>query len=159
MKDFNDFDIPETKGEFLDGGKCECAICGKKKKLGGVINPVPGMKEQIHKIICIDCTLEESALRHGLTKKEAAKRRKQMFEAFYAFQEVMFERYLKENNKKEFKSIEEANEVLDFVQSCWNKIPKKFHKITDTLEKQELKNIFKSLSFDFRTFKNTTTKR
>ncbi|MFQ5867671.1 MAG: SEC-C metal-binding domain-containing protein [bacterium] len=159
MVNFKNFDMPEFEGKIFDDGKCECAICGKKKKLGGMISPTPDMEDQSHKIICIDCTLEESALRHGITKKEATERRKRVFGAFYTFQEVMLERYFKENKKKRFDSIEETNEVLDFVKGTWNRAPKEFQEIIEMFDKGELKKMFKELRFDFKTFSSLVKHR
>jgi len=155
MVNSNSFDMPESEGKILDGGKCECGICGKKKKLGGFINPTPGMEDRIPKIICIDCMMEQVALKKGISRKEALKRRKRMFDAVYAFQEVMFERYLKENNKEEFDSIEEANEVLDFVRRCWNRVPKEFREMAETFDKEELEKTFRELKLDLRTLSSS----
>ncbi|HEY4687542.1 MAG TPA: hypothetical protein VIH20_04980 [Candidatus Subteraquimicrobiales bacterium] len=102
------FDFPEEfQNKIVDtpsGSKCICDLCGEKRKIGALSFDRVTNKPLI---ICYDCTLEISAEREGITKKEAEKRRKRMFGVGYLFNEVKMAEYLEQKGKKEFTSLEE----------------------------------------------------
>src|SRR3989338_1353720 len=100
-----------VEGKILDKGKCICAVCGKKGKMGGTINN-PHPKRQSLMVMCEQCVVRESATRHRTTIKEAKERRNRMFAAQNLKNKIIIERYLKEAGKKELSNIEETNAVL-----------------------------------------------
>lgn len=142
-----DFKGTPLEGRIFDNGMCICDACGKKKAIGGVINP---LSDKDRKVICKDCMIEETATRHGITKDEALKRRAHMRDSLNAFREIVFEKYLRENNKKEFDSLEEAKAVIDMVMKRWNSFPKEFHDMTDKVPKKDLKKIYREVEVDFK---------
>jgi len=133
----------ELKNKLLDGGRCICDVCGKKKKMGGIrINK----KAKRVVVICCDCNLEILAERDGITKKEAERRRKKMFAVSYIFQGEKMKEYLAVKGKKNFDSLEEANRVLKKIMDAWNSnLTIKQRKAFEEKEEDELREVFKSI--------------
>lgn len=143
--------LPNFEGKILDGQKCECAICGKKKKIGGFLNPVSKSEDKPPKIVCFDCMMEVVARDKGISKKQAIKERKKATESYHAFLDYIRDSYLERVNRKEkeFESMEEAQAVMDFTRKEWNGFSVELRFALDKLNNKELKGLFKSLKIDF----------
>lgn len=137
-----------VEGEILDNGKCICAVCGKKGKMGGTINPHP--KRQSVMVMCEQCVVRESATRHGTTIKEAKEQRKRMFAAQNLKNKIIIERYLKEAGKEEISDLEEANAVLHCGLEWWNEeLSIDDRRRIELLSLEEQKKIFMEAEIDF----------
>ena len=147
------FDFPEEfQNKIVDtpsGSKCICDLCGEKHKIGALSFDRVTNKPLI---ICYDCTLEISAEREGITKKEAEKRRKRMFGVGYLFNEVKMAEYLEQRGKKEFTSMKEMNLVLERINEAWNDLAAEVRTHFETKKDQELQQIYKGIKVNFPQF-------
>ena len=144
-----------VEGEILNKGKCICAICGKKVKLGGTINPHPDRQSVL--VLCEKCTVKESAKRSGTTIEEAQKNRERMFASQRLMMDTFVERYLKESGNLRLSDVNEANAVLHSGIKWWNEeLSIQDRKDIEMLSLEEQKNIFLEAPIDFDSLKNAT---
>ena len=147
------FDFPEEfQNKIVDtpsGPKCICDICGEKGKIGALSSDRVTNRPLI---VCYDCTLEISAERQGITKKEAEKRRKTMFGVGYLFNEVKMAEYLEQRGKKEFTSMKEMNLLLERINEAWNDLAAEVRTHFETKKDQELRQIYKGIKVNFPQF-------
>src|SRR3989339_997302 len=70
-----------------------CYYCGKENiRPGSMVKPTRA--DDIPKIICEECTIEEFKEEHGYkTKKAAAARRRRIFDVGYLFTEIFVDKY------------------------------------------------------------------
>lgn len=132
------------EGKMLDGGKCICDICGKTKKMGGLFEPTSPNP----KIVCVDCMVRATAEEHGLTPKEAKRRRERMFASSNLFVKLKMEDYSKLKSKID--SIEEANKALEPIMDFWNnRFTTKQRKSFEKMSNEELEKIYRNIKIDF----------
>ncbi|MFH1415373.1 MAG: SEC-C metal-binding domain-containing protein [Elusimicrobiota bacterium] len=133
------------EGRVRDGGRCVCSICGKEGKIGGFANP-SSLKPLI---VCVDCMAVSMAKKDGVSVSEAKENRKRIFDNFHAFREAISEKYLEEAGKEIFDSIQEANMLIEFVQTTWNNLPRDFRETMEKESKEDLKRIYSDIDIDF----------
>ncbi len=134
------------KEKILGNNACICDICHKKGKFAASSYDKKTLRPMV---ICYQCNLEILAQRQGITKKEADKRRKRMFEVGYIFQEMKAGEYLKLKNKKIFDSIEEINQVLQKIIKVWNNLTIKQRKGFEKMDDEKLHMIYKDIQVYF----------
>lgn len=134
------------KEKILDGGRCICDLCGKRGKLAAMSHH---KKTGEPMVICNKCNLKIMAEEEGISIKEAARRRKRMFEVGYLFQDLKLKEYLKFKNKKRFDSLAETNQSLNKIVEAWNDLSIKERKSFEIMADKELLEIYKNIKIDF----------
>lgn len=132
---------PHIEGEILKFGRCRCAFCGKKGKMGTTKMPDPS--KSLVKIMCLDCTVEDIAKEKSLSSKDA----KDYWEKLQKSQEILaktlIERYETETGKKPPRNMEELAEIIQPAINWWNRtLPETERDRVSHLSKDEQKEYF-----------------
>ncbi|HPC86457.1 MAG TPA: SEC-C metal-binding domain-containing protein [Smithellaceae bacterium] len=106
----------KISGKIFDGGLCLCDVCGKKSKLGGFLNPMSPDPQ----VACCDCMIRMSAEEKGISIAAAEKQRNDALRVSGLFTDCKMKEYLESAKNKDFKDIEEANKILQYVMNVWN---------------------------------------
>jgi SEC-C motif-containing protein len=106
----------KIEGEVLKWGKCLCAQCGKKGKMGTTTRPTP--QKPVVRVLCKDCASEDIAQRHNISRKEAEDRLEKTQKAQERLLKIILERY-KDSGKKLPKSMEEISKVVQPGIEWW----------------------------------------
>lgn len=94
----------ELNGEKLTYPDLTCSRCGKKDiPIGATLNAYS--KNSI--VICEDCAIDDYQKRYGFHSREAAAaRRRRMFDIGYLLQEMVIDKYLEQNNIKDYGELD-----------------------------------------------------
>ena len=132
----------KIQGEVLNWGKCICAICGKKGKLGTTTTPTA--QNPVVKVLCLDCTLKDLSDRHGLSIKEAAKWHDLSQKSQEILLKTILERYKEETGKKPPKKMEELTPIVQTGLDWWlNSLTDKERQAIFTLPPEDQKEHFR----------------
>lgn len=104
----------KISGKILEGGLCQCDVCGKKSKLGGFLNPMSPDPQ----VACYDCMIRMFAKEKGISIAAAEKQRNDDLRVSRLFTDCKMKEYLA--IAKDFKNIDEANKILQYVTYVWN---------------------------------------
>jgi hypothetical protein len=106
-----------VEGEVLKWGRCLCAQCGKKGKMGTTTRPSP--QKAVVRILCFDCAVEDIVQRYNIPHKEAEDRHEKTQKAQERLLKVILERYQEETGKKIPKNMEEISKVVQPGIEWW----------------------------------------
>lgn len=111
----------KLSGKIFDDGLCLCDVCGKKKKLGGFLNPLSPDPQ----VACHDCLILLSAQQQGISVTKVEKQRENALRVSRLFIDCKIKEYFAASQKSGFDDIEETNKVLRYVTNVWNTFDRK----------------------------------
>ncbi len=139
-------DLPQSQyaieGEVLNWGRCRCALCGKKGKMGNTIKPTP--QHPVLKIVCFDCTVQEMAGRLGISAKEAKERHERSMKTQERLVKMIIEQYEAKTGKKPPKNMEALSEIVQPGINWWQQtLSTREREDIEVLSKDEQKEVFR----------------
>lgn len=130
------------KNKFSD---VQCFICGRNNI---IIGSMYNDKKDKQKFVCEDCTIDIYKEEYGFkSRKEAAARRRRIFDVGYLFNEILLDIYMEENGIENFKDIppEDFNFLIEGFNGLYNKLFSKEEKEKiEVMNQEEIEKIFKS---------------
>jgi hypothetical protein len=131
-------------GHILNEKLCLCAICGKIAKTAGIRKRSNTM-DKPH-VVCHNCLAEHHVA--NIQKKgaqELLQEREKVLLYVTLFQEIMSERYLKENGKSKFEDESEIKTFLEFIWSAWHDSGLELYQKTHSMSDNEIREAFRNL--------------
>ncbi len=107
----------KVEGEVLAFGRCRCAVCGKKGKLGKTTEPT--QQYQVVRIYCADCTVAEIAAQKKISVKEAEDLHERSQKTQELLIKMILERYKETTGKKPPKDMEGLTELMQPGMTWW----------------------------------------
>lgn len=126
---------------MLKWGRCLCATCRKKGKMGTTTRPTP--QNPVVKILCEDCTLQDLSLRHRISIKEAKKKHERSAKTQSILAKIIVERFQEETGKKIPKKLDAIREVLQPGMEWWNNVSESEKNRIEEMSKDEQKEYFR----------------
>ncbi len=98
----------KVEGQVLRFGRCLCALCGKKGKMGTTTRPTP--QNPVVKILCVDCAVKDLMERHNIGEKDAKKRHEKLHDAQERLVKAIIQKYKDTGRKlpRDFKGLSEC---------------------------------------------------
>lgn len=138
-------------GKLLTKDTCICALCWKTKNVGAKLSPRPGELDRRTLIVCVDCQVEQMALRHNISKGEASVLHNFISnEALEPFIDELIKGYFKVTKKSDFDTEEEKQKLIESGILMLSLIleDEKIKGALGKLDKEELRKKFHELFSD-----------
>lgn len=135
----------KLSGKILDDGLCICDVCGKRSKLGGLINPATPNPQ----VACYDCMIEASAEAKGISIATAERQRNQALRISNLFIDHKMKEALSAVHKSAFDHIDEVNKYLQYIMNVWNTFDKKEKDSMAKKKEEDLATIFKNVKMNW----------
>src|SRR5262245_56768695 len=107
----------KVEGEILKWGRCICALCNKKGKMGTTTKATP--QNPVVKIMCFDCAVADMAKRHNIPEKQAKERHEKTQKAQERLIRIIMERYQETTGKKIPKNMQAISEIVQPGVEWW----------------------------------------
>jgi hypothetical protein len=131
-------------GHILNEKLCLCALCGKIAKTAGIRKPANPV-DKPH-VVCHNCLAEHHIAKiRPKNTEELLKEREKVLLYVTLFQEIMAERYLKENGKNGFEDEAEIKTFLEFIWSAWHDSGLELYQKTHTMSDAAIREAFRNL--------------
>ena len=131
-------------GHILNEKLCLCAVCGKIAKMAGIRRPA-NTSDKPH-VVCCNCFAEYHAAKTKVeSREELIKEREKVLLYVTLFQEIMAERYLKENGKDGFEDETDIKIFLEFISSAWHDSGLELYQKTHSMSANEIREAFRNL--------------
>lgn len=131
-------------GQILNEKLCLCAACGKTAKMAGIVKPTNSVEKPY--VVCFNCLAEHHVANTQVKdRQELIKEREKVLLYVMLFQEIMAERYLKENGKSELENEADIKIFLEFVWSAWNDSGLELYRKSHSMSADEIREAFRNL--------------
>jgi hypothetical protein len=143
--------LPQIKLKYYSQGgdeirypELECYLCQKRNIIiGSAFNDSSGDL----KPVCEECTIDEYQKQYNLKSKEIARaRRRRNFDITYLFNEMLTDKYLKDEKLKSIDDLSEEDtiNIIESGKKYYNELFSKKEKIKleETVDQSEIEKIF-----------------
>jgi len=131
-------------GHILNEKLCLCAVCGRIAKMAGILKQSNSADKP--SVVCFDCMAKHHVAKiHLENKEEIARELERVLLYSMIFKEIMAERYLKAEGRKEFYDEAEVKAFLEFVRQAWDELGSEFHQKAYSLSVDELKQAYRNV--------------